>query len=847
MAGSTSATPAVPDAGAAHDAFVVLADGAKLQLQSEPQALSGGVWELNTRSGRSTVRPEEIWLCETLQPLPVAAMVARRPISASVVLPDRGRIEGRLAGGGLDPQMTWLSWRRNGCQRSVRINNAALARLEIRLRSTGLQAPQIAAAQGQPAQARSLDGVIATAADGFALTADGRVLRSDAVPQQLSDGSWHMNVHGQPQLISRDEIWMVETSAPAACDLVSRGTPLPTAVVLADGQRLEGEVLGTGLGENSVLLQWRRGGHELQLHLSSQAVAAIEYTMQPPRHGVQSGEQQPVPLLRSNGDLDAYIAACLQGQAAAVEQHLLVDLHAWRTAGGESAASDEAFRLAQRLGLALLDLHHVTCAAPAVAAVPPQLVRRTRMVPLRIRQGTLAVVTDRPQNQEAQRSIEFATGLHVMLMLAPTAAMDALINHQFNQIEDSTLLRSLDLAPEAGDEGEQTRLENERLASEKPVVGLVAGLLEDAVRRRASDIHVRPRAEDFEVLFRIDGTLVPVRAFAKALLRAVVSRIKVIGGMDLAEHRLPQDGRVSLVLGEAQIDVRISVLPSVYGESVVMRLLNSSGGLRNIAEVGFSTHDEEVFRNILSHSNGMLLVTGPTGCGKSTTLYAALMEVRKQNVNIITVENPVEYRIPDVTQIQVRHEIELDFSRVLRNILRHDPNVIMIGEIRDRETAQIAVECALTGHLVLSTLHTNNAATTVTRLLDLGVESFLLSSTLLGVLAQRLARRNCRHCLEPEQVAPYVRAALGVDAQETFYRSIGCPQCSGSGVQGRMAVYELMPVTPQIRKLIKPNADGDAIHASAVAGGMVSITERAIELARAGTISLAEAYRIRVE
>ncbi|MBL6751815.1 MAG: type II/IV secretion system protein [Nevskia sp.] len=852
-AGQDASAPGGTDATIAQDAFVVLADGTKLTLGAAPRLLDDGRWELAIASGSSVVIDADLWLAETVQPMPAGTVVSPRHLLADVVLPDRGRIEGQLLSAHIESDLTWLSWQRNGRECSVRISNAALAKLEMALRPPGVPPLRAFAARDnvppQPEAGREVD--VEAGVTGFAIVGIGVVVPSDTAPQQLSDGSWHLSTAGKSRLVSPDELWLLETEVPPAGEMVSLGVPLPTTVVLPNGFRLQGELTGAHLDAGGVRLCWRRNGRSLTLHVAAHALASVVYTMQPPHRVAPRDPADPhqrVPLLRNNADLDAYLAAHLQGQTRVVENHLLSDFAAWQHAVGESPSTEETFRLAQRLGLALIDLHQLDISPSAVAVVPPQLVRRVRMVPVRLRQGVLAVVTDRPQDADAQSSVEFATGLRVLPLLAPTSAIEAALGRQIDSVEDAALLQSLEIVhTEAGDDGELTARENERLARQKPVVGLVTSLIEDAVRRRASDIHVRPRADDFEVLFRIDGALVPVRTFAKPLLRAVVSRIKVVGGMDIAEHRMPQDGRVTVTVGAAQIDLRISVLPSSYGESVVLRLLNVSSGLRDIAEIGFSARDEEVFRDILARSNGLLLVTGPTGCGKSTTLYSALMEVRKQNVNIITVENPVEYHIPGVTQVQVQHDIGLDFARILRNILRHDPNVIMIGEIRDHETAEIAVECALTGHVVLSTLHTNSAATTITRLLDLGVESFLLSSTLLGVLAQRLARRNCRHCLEPEKVAPFVRTALGVGAEETFFRGIGCPQCNSSGVHGRLAVHELMPVTADIRKLIRPNADGDAIYAAAVANGMVPITARGIELARAGTISLAEAYRIRVE
>jgi type IV pilus assembly protein PilB len=280
---------------------------------------------------------------------------------------------------------------------------------------------------------------------------------------------------------------------------------------------------------------------------------------------------------------------------------------------------------------------------------------------------------------------------------------------------------------------------------------------------------------------------------------------------------------------------------------VVIRLLNASAGLRTIDELGFNPHDAEVFTDLLHKSYGMLLVTGPTGSGKSTTLYAALQEVKKQNVNIITIEDPVEYHVEDVQQIQVNTAPGFTFARALRNILRHDPDVVMVGEIRDQETAKIAVESALTGHLVLSTLHTNDAPTTVTRLIEMGVESFLVKSSLLGVLAQRLVRLNCPHCKAPEPVDKLMRKALGVAAGEKFSHSTGCPECNQTGFHGRKAVYELLLLTPALRALLTPTVAADAIREQAVRDGMVPLTTNAIELARSGAISLAEAYRVRLE
>jgi type IV pilus assembly protein PilB len=386
-----------------------------------------------------------------------------------------------------------------------------------------------------------------------------------------------------------------------------------------------------------------------------------------------------------------------------------------------------------------------------------------------------------------------------------------------------------------------------QLAEEKPTVRFVDSLLEDAICRRASDIHLRPGKHDVAILFRIDGVLSEIRRIKPGNLAAIVSRIKIIGGMNIAERRLPQDGRHLVRMGERSIDLRLSIMPTVHGESVVIRILDTQQSMKNLSQIGFNDIDAERFRALTSHSQGIVLVTGPTGSGKSTTLYAALNGIKDSGVNVITVEDPVEYQIDGIRQIQVKPQIGYTFARALRHILRHDPDVIMVGEIRDQETAIMATESALTGHLVLSTLHTNSAATTVTRLLEIGIAPYLLNASLLGVLAQRLVRRNCPHCLEPEQVPEHVRRAFGLSADEVFYVGRGCEHCHGKGFAGRIAAYELLEVTPALRALIQPAVAAQAIEQQAIADGMRPLTQSALALARDRLISLGEVYRVRLE
>ncbi len=499
---------------------------------------------------------------------------------------------------------------------------------------------------------------------------------------------------------------------------------------------------------------------------------------------------------------------------------------------------------AVRLGLPLYESEHVEIEPFVRDLLPAPVSRRLGTLPVAASEQTVAVLLS---DAEAGGMVEFSLGRRVVPVLARPNLIRQGLSSQYDRTEDEALIRRLGLDTRLGQSADVQQREAERLSTEQPVVKVVAELIDAAIQKRASDIHIRPGADTFELLYRIDGDLISIRRFMRPLLPAIVSRIKVVGGMNLAEHRVPQDGRASATSGTMEVDLRISVIPTIHGEAVVIRILNTAFGLRSVAEIGFGPRDEQLFRDCLDRGQGMLLVTGPTGSGKSTTLYAAVLECRKQNVNIITVEDPVEAKIEDVLQVQINRAAGLTFARTLRNILRHDPDVVMVGEIRDQETAEIAIESALTGHLVFSTLHTNNAATTITRLLDLGVLPFLLKSTLLAVLAQRLGRRNCKHCKVPEPVDPHIREVLGVGVDEVFYVGQGCPKCDGRGVKGRIGIYELLEVTPEIARMIQPGADANAIHALAQQQGMTSITRNAVALARAGTISLQEAFSVRVD
>ncbi|MFZ3206599.1 MAG: GspE/PulE family protein, partial [Pseudomonas sp.] len=490
---------------------------------------------------------------------------------------------------------------------------------------------------------------------------------------------------------------------------------------------------------------------------------------------------------------------------------------------------------------ARVDLDVFRVEPQALLLLPEHLAREYQVLPLMLEGELLAVATPTPSDCELLHLLGFVTGKRVEAIHASSEEVQAAINLHYG------VATELELPEHQGLEPKLSLHRIKQLAEDKPTVRFVDSLLEDAIGRRASDIHLRPGEREVVVLFRIDGVLMEIRRIKPGNLAAIVSRIKIIGGMNIAERRLPQDGRHLVRLGDRTIDLRLSIMPTVYGESVVIRILDTRQSLKTLDQIGFNSEDAGRFRNLTSHNQGILLVTGPTGSGKSTTLYAALNGIKATGVNIITVEDPVEYQIDGIRQIQVKPQIGYTFARALRHILRHDPDVIMVGEIRDQETAIMATESALTGHLVLSTLHTNSAATTVTRLLEIGVAPYLLNASLLGVLAQRLVRRNCPECLEEEQVPDYVRTALSLDAQERFYVGRGCSHCHGKGFAGRVAAYELLEVTPALRALIQPAVAAQAIEAQAIADGMRPLTQGALALARDKLISLAEVYRVRLE
>lgn len=503
--------------------------------------------------------------------------------------------------------------------------------------------------------------------------------------------------------------------------------------------------------------------------------------------------------------------------------------------------------VARSLGAPVVCLENFDFDVKALSCVTAELARAHNVIPLMLQDEHLVVAMENLLDSDALTELGFVTQRNIVPVYASRGDIEHAINKHYDATAQERELSELQLSNFYYEDDKELWQEAERLANEAPIVKLVNSIILDAIHQRASDVHIRPGNKLVELLYRIDGALIAKRDLQKGLLPAIVSRIKILGRLNIAEHRLPQDGRSRMMDGSNIIDLRISVIPCQFGESIVIRILNKGEGLRALQEIGFSARDEAQFVDLIHKSFGVLLVTGPTGSGKTTTLYAALREVMTRNVNIVTVEDPVEYEIEGIRQIQILPAIHFGFPQALRHILRHDPDVIMIGEIRDQETCKIALESALTGHLVLSTLHTNDAPGAITRLMEMGVEPYLLKSAIIGVLAQRLVRRNCSHCIAEEEVDPAICRSLGVDESEVFYKGQGCEHCNRTGYYGRLAVYELLVANESVRDAIVPGAATGELRRLALQSGMVPLTQNAIEQARQRHTSLAEVYRISME
>jgi general secretion pathway protein E len=480
-----------------------------------------------------------------------------------------------------------------------------------------------------------------------------------------------------------------------------------------------------------------------------------------------------------------------------------------------------------------------------------KFMRQYKFVPLSLEDHVLTIAVNNPYDLYACDAVRMVTDYEVKINLAREEEILDAVGKLFNT-DTSSMGRIIeDIGKDTDelsldDEGDVDHLKD--LASEAPVIRLVNLLITRAIELRASDIHLEPFEGDFKVRYRIDGVLHDVEAPPTRLQAAVISRIKIMAKLNIAERRLPQDGRIKLrVLGK-EIDFRVSTLPTMFGESVVLRILDRESVILDLEKLGFPGYDLAKFRDLINRPYGIILVTGPTGSGKTTTLYAALSEINSPEKKIITVEDPIEYQLGGVNQVQVKSSIGLSFANVLRSILRQDPDIIMIGEIRDAETAEIAIHSALTGHLVFSTLHTNDAAGAVTRLLEMGMENYLISSSMLGIMAQRLVRVICPECKEIYTPEMGVMEELGIDQNDAkdlpIYKGAGCEKCAQTGFKGRQGIYELLMVNDDIRELILDKAPSNVIKEKGRSNGMKTLREAGWSKVRSGISTVSEVLRV---
>jgi len=484
-----------------------------------------------------------------------------------------------------------------------------------------------------------------------------------------------------------------------------------------------------------------------------------------------------------------------------------------------------------------------------------KFLRQARAVPLEVRGGTLRLAMANPLDRFTPTAVASATGLAVALEVAVPIELEAALARLYPDITAT----GADAAPqaEAGDWLAEDAERLKDLASEAPVIRLVNQLIARAVETQASDIHIEPFEDRLRVRYRYDGVLHEAESPPARLASAITSRIKIMSRLDIAERRLPQDGRIRLAVRGQDVDFRVSTIPSLHGETVVLRVLDRNAVVFDYDRLGLPPAIIGQMEAAFELPNGIVLVTGPTGSGKTTTLYTGLLRLNSVARNIVTIEDPIEYQLAGIAQIQVKPQIQLTFANLLRSILRQDPDVIMVGEIRDLETAQIAAQAALTGHLVLSTLHTNSAAASITRLRDMGLEDYLLTAVLRGTLAQRLVRRLCNECRRPQAAPPELVDRFGLDRRNggghagapiTLWHAVGCPQCRNTGYRGRQAIAEFLAPDPEIERLVFARAEHSQIERAAVAAGMVTMFETGLDAALAGTTTIEEVVRsIRAE
>jgi len=507
-----------------------------------------------------------------------------------------------------------------------------------------------------------------------------------------------------------------------------------------------------------------------------------------------------------------------------------------------------ASALHKQLGFELVSLLGIKIDDSILKLVNDQILRKHMLIPFAYKEdnpNVLRVAMADPLDMIAIDDIAIVTGIQVEPVIATPTEIASTIDRYFGNAEAMAVAERYTKEIQHLDETTEESISNNIEVETSPIVLLVKTMIEQAVRQRASDIHIEPLETQIRIRYRVDGMLKEAIRYEIHLLPAIVARIKIIGGMDISEKRKPQDGRLTMVVDRKEYDIRASVLPTVFGEKVVLRITSKRDLTKDKRELGFNDEELQKFNNILKNPHGIILVTGPTGSGKSTTLYTVLSELNRDEVNIITVEDPVEASIDGINQVQVNTKANLTFGSALRAILRQDPDIIMIGEIRDSETAQIAVKASITGHLVVSTLHTNDAASTVTRLVDMGIEPYLIADSAVGIIAQRLMRKLCS-CKVGHYATDIEKEILDLDpnAEQLIYDPKGCHLCNGSGYSGRIGVYEIMPITPRLKEVISHRGTSDQINEVAKQEGMSTLGMNAIRNVLNGITSISEMLRI---
>jgi len=510
--------------------------------------------------------------------------------------------------------------------------------------------------------------------------------------------------------------------------------------------------------------------------------------------------------------------------------------------------------LSKQYGVESVDLNSIEIPKEVIKKVPAQIAKKYVLIPVAIENGRLKVAISDPTNIFAIDEVRFITGMNVVPLFSNERAIMRAIDKYYGtsteleEIAESLDEYSNDVDVLREDEGEIDVDQLEKSAEEEPIVKLANTILSRAVQEGVSDVHIETYENDLRIRYRIDGKLKTVMTFAKSMAPKLVSRFKIMAKLNIAEKRLPQDGRIRIRSGDKDIDLRVSTLPTIYGEKVVMRILDRSNIRVELESLGFEANDLKRYLEAIKKPYGMILVTGPTGSGKTTTLYASLNKLNREDVNIITVEDPVEYNIDGINQVHVREDIGLTFANALRSFLRQDPDIIMVGEIRDSETAEIAIRAALTGHLVFSTIHTNDAPSTVMRLVDMGIERYLIASSLILVLAQRLVRKICPYCKKEVYVPPAALEEIGFSKEEAktvkVYKGQGCDYCNDTGYKGRIALYEVMPISEKLRMMILEGASADELRVEAIKEGMSTLRMSGLKKIKEGITTIEEVMNV---